>query len=63
MDVRFHNDRSNAGICFATNDFMEARNVAGEVAFHCVVVRSTERVEGYELVYDVAFNIDLPLAP
>ena len=58
---RFHKARPDAEIYFATNHLAEAKLVANEVGFTCVVVRGAADADDCELVYDAAFNTELPL--
>ena len=61
MDERFHTNRREAEIYFATNDLAEAKNVANEVGFNCVVVRCATDPDDFQLVYDAALNTELAL--
>lgn len=61
MDERFHTAPAEAEVYFATSILAEAKSAANEAGFNFVVVRGAANVEDYELVYDAAFNTELPL--
>ena len=50
-----------ANIFFASNDLAEAKLVANEIGFNSMIVRVDPDTGEPSLVYDAAFNEELPL--